>query len=298
LVVATLAVLVVPAAAAQRLAAPIAPVAPVARVSLRADSSLARLSASESSPQAPSGEQIVTGYLGSVLIGFLAWRAFDEPAGRHSKVRDGWGYTPRAHAALIVGSFVGATTGVWSRGRAKGATGKLLGTALGAAIPTVPAMLMHDDPLLPFMTAIFWSPLQGVAGYVGYIMTARHVESDDAPTIAAGRTTTPTESGANVIRAADIARTGASNLYDAVLQLRPQWFSFARLRATTPSDLGGEPAKLMIYLEGASYGDIEALKRLAVAGVQEVRFYDALAATNRFGTGHSAGVIAVSMSAP
>lgn len=122
----------------------------------------------------PSGAQAVAGYLSAMLIGFVSWKAFDEPAGHHSRVVDDWGYTPRAHTALGVGSFVGATLGVWTLGRRRGANGKLWSTALGAAIPTVPVLLRRDDPLLPFMAAIFGMPAQGIAGYIGYRATATH----------------------------------------------------------------------------------------------------------------------------
>src|SRR4051794_17734311 len=72
---------------------------------------------------APSGDQIIAGYMGSVLVGFAAWRAFDEPSGHHSRVKDDWGYTPRAMRALTVGSFVGGTLGVWLRGKHNGSVG-------------------------------------------------------------------------------------------------------------------------------------------------------------------------------
>ena len=83
----------------------------------------------------------------------------------------------------------------------------------------------------------------------------------------------------------DIAKTSATNVYDAIQQLRPQWFAVAHLRATTPSDQGGVPASVIIYLDGMRYGTVDLLRELPVTGVQEVRYFDALAATNRFGTG-------------
>ena len=121
----------------------------------------------------PSGKQIVVGYMGAVLIGFLAWRAFDEPAGQHVKVKDDWGYTPDANTALGIGSYVGATLAVWGSGHASGAKGTLLGTAIGAAVPTIPILMRRDDPLLPFVAAIFGAPMQGIFGYIGYKATAK-----------------------------------------------------------------------------------------------------------------------------
>lgn len=156
-------------AAAQKLehaALTAAPVSPAGAGSFR-------LSRPDSVQAQPSGMQIVAGYMSAMLLGFVAWKAYDEPAGHHTKVKDDWGYTPRAHTALGVGSFVGATLGVWGTGRTRGAKGKLWSTALGAAIPTLPILLRRDDPLLPFMAAIFGMPVQGIGGYLGYRATAR-----------------------------------------------------------------------------------------------------------------------------
>ncbi len=133
------------------------PLAAGVSVRLRADSAAA-----------PRGDQIVAGWMGSVLGGFLAWRLFDEPDGQHTKVHNGWGYTPRALTALAIGSHVGTTAGVWARGRAIGSRGSLLFTAVGAALPTIPVLKRSDDPLLMLKVVPLWAPLQGYMGYTGY----------------------------------------------------------------------------------------------------------------------------------
>ncbi len=133
----------------------------------------------DTEPARPHAQQAVVGYMGAILIGFLAWRAFDEPAGQHSRVQQDWGYTPDAHTAFGIGSFVGATLGVWGTGRKRGATGTLLSTAVGAAIPTVWILSKRDDPMLPFVGALFGAPLQGMFAYVGYKATAGHARAPD-----------------------------------------------------------------------------------------------------------------------
>ena len=120
----------------------------------------------------PNGSQIVGGYLIGLAVGFLAWRATDEPDGQHSHVRQDWGYTPSAHKAFVVGSFAGATSSVWALGRRRGAKGKLWSTAVGAAIPSIPFYFM-DHPLVPFMMAWAGAPAQAIGGYVGYKSTAK-----------------------------------------------------------------------------------------------------------------------------
>lgn len=240
----------------------------------------------------PDGEQMVIGWMSSILVGFAAWRAFDSPNGQHPKVRDGWGYTPKALTAMGIGSYVGATAGVWLSGRRRGASGTLLGTAIGAALPTIPVFLMRDDPLLPLMIVIAWAPAQGVLAYTGYKVSVKNMTLVAAD-IAVQRRADP-KRPTNVILADDIATTSATNVYDVVARLHPEWLA-RETRALTSRNQGGERAYLIAYFEGARYGTVDALRTLAVAGVQQITYYDPAAATARYGTGHSAGVIAVNM---
>lgn len=237
----------------------------------------------------------MVGWMASVAVGFLAWRALDSPAGQHPKVRDGWGYTPAALTAMGIGSYVGATTGIWLSGRRRGAGGTLLATAMGVALPTVPIFLTRDDPLLPLMIVVAWAPLQGTVGYMAYRHSAKHALMAEGDT-AVQRQIIPKRS-ANVILADDIAKTSATNVYDAIARLRPEWLA-RETRSLTTREQGGQPAQLIAYFENARYGTVDALRTLSVAGVQEIRYYDPAAATARYGTGHSAGVIAVSVTKP
>ena len=242
-----------------------------------------------------SGEQLVIGWMTSVLVGFAAWRAFDSPSGQHPKVRHGWGYTPTALTAMSVGSYVGATAGIWLSGRKRGASGSLLATAAGVALPTIPVLLTHDDPLLPLMIVVFWAPLQATSGYLAYKVSAKRsgalVEVDSARTLGGQKRST------DLILVEEIGRAAATNVYDAIARLRPEWLA-RETRSLTSSSQGGEPALLIAYFEDARYGPVDALRTLPIAGVQQIRYYDPTAATARYGTGHPAGVIAVSMAKP
>ena len=244
----------------------------------------------------PSGEQVVIGWMTSVVVGFAAWRAFDSPSGQHPKVRHGWGYTPTALTAMSVGSYVGATAGIWLSGRKRGAGGSLLATAAGVALPTIPVLLTHDDPLLPLMIVVFWAPLQATSGYLAYMFSAKDaalvtVDIDTA------RTLTGPKRSADMILAEEIGRAAVTNVYDAISRLRPEWLA-RETRSLTSSSQGGEPARLIAYFEDARYGPVDALRTLPIAGVQEIRYYDPTAATARYGTGHTAGAIAVTMAKP
>ena len=241
----------------------------------------------------PDGVQIVTGWLGSVAIGFLAWRTFDEPAGKHSAVKDDWGYTPRAHTALIVGSFVGATLGVGLKGHQGGAGGNLLATAGGVALPTLPLFAKRDDPLLPFMLAIAFAPVQSFIGYELYKVSAPLRDSSPGAPAVAAAPARKSQSRPNLIVMEEFQRTSATNVYDAIQQLRPQWLAGVRLRSPAELEQLGVRGTIVVYLGGVRYGSLESLRELSLLTVTEIRFLDAREATSRYGTGHTAGAIDV-----
>lgn len=87
----------------------------------------------------------------------------------------------------------------------------------------------------------------------------------------------------------EIASTGVSTVYDAIQRLRPQWLTSSRMRGSGTSDA------LQVYLDMNRFGTMEALRQLPVGGISEVRYLSAAEATNRYGTGHSGGVILILM---
>lgn len=113
-----------------------------------------------------------------------------------------------------------------------------------------------------------------------------------AGSCASGRTPKPQSSygAGNTLSADDIAETAATNLYDAIQRLRPQWLTSSRIRR------GGSGDDLVVYLDNNRYGSMNSLRQLSVGGVQEVRYFGATEATNRYGTGHTGGAIQVLMS--
>ena len=106
----------------------------------------------------------------------------------------------------------------------------------------------------------------------------------------------------NTITASELTESSAQNLYQAVQILRPQWLR-ARPRTTmgaASSRTGGATAadQTVVYLEQNRYGGLTSLQQLTASGVAEIRFYDGVEATNRFGSGHTAGAIVVRRSKP
>ena len=115
------------------------------------------------------------------------------------------------------------------------------------------------------------------------LLSAAGCSSSKANTSAAPRRT------GNVITADEITSTGATNLYDAIQRLRPQWLTSSRIRR------GGSGDDLQVYLDANRYGQMSSLRSLSVGGVQEIRYFSASEATNRYGTGHTGGAILVMM---
>lgn len=241
----------------------------------------------------PSGDQIVVGWMGSVLGGFLAWRLFDEPNGQHSRVKNDWGYTPRALTALAIGSYAGSTLGVWGRGKINGSRGSVLVTGVLATPPTIAILAMNDDPLLMLKLVVAWAPLQSYMAYTGYRVSTRSpIGGEPGEVIVRGEETRP-RSSSNLIAAEELRKTAYTNVYDAIRQLRPHWAATAHLRSPTEREGAGEAGVIVVYLDGARFGAMDGLRQIALADVAEVQYFEAREATIRFGTGHPAGAINV-----
>jgi hypothetical protein len=94
----------------------------------------------------------------------------------------------------------------------------------------------------------------------------------------------------NVITGTEIV-PGMLSAYDIVQYRRPRWLLG---HGQLPSD-EGKPEAPTVYLEGVKYGDLETLRGINAFEVAELRFLDARDATTRFGSGHSTGVILVTL---
>ena len=70
--------------------------------------------------------------------------------------------------------------------------------------------------------------------------------------------------------------------------LRPDW-----LTGRGVTTLRGEVPELLIYLDGQRMGSRQMLSRIAIGMISEIRYYSASDATQRWGTGHSGGVIEI-----
>ena len=84
-----------------------------------------------------------------------------------------------------------------------------------------------------------------------------------------------------------IIGTQYTNLYDVVLAMRPNWL---RTRGSNDS---AKADSLQVYLDSQRVGGADELRNIPPMSVLSVRYYDPIAASSRWGIGHSAGVIFV-----
>jgi hypothetical protein len=99
----------------------------------------------------------------------------------------------------------------------------------------------------------------------------------------------PGRGSANVITRSELSTLDLSTAYDAVQRLRPQ---FLRGRGST-SIRDPNPVLPIVYIAGVKQGGPEALHRVRVSEVEEIRYINASDATTRYGTGHTGGAIEV-----
>jgi hypothetical protein len=119
--------------------------------------------------------QAIGGAVVGSIVGIVAWKHYDNPYGLDRRVRGDEGYTPNANIAYAIGSFVGSTVAVQLIGQTDGSRSPIWSTALGAGLGSIPGFLSRDEPFLPLLGSVFFSPLQGGLGMVGY-QTSRWVK--------------------------------------------------------------------------------------------------------------------------
>lgn len=116
-------------------------------------------------------------------------------------------------------------------------------------------------------------------------------------TVACASSSGSAESGQTATRSArrsnevmteqELRESTVLNALDAVRQHRPGWL---RSRGATSRGTQSEP---VVYFNDVRMGGVESLSQFNLGSIKELRYYTATEATNRWGTGHSAGAIVV-----
>jgi lipoprotein-anchoring transpeptidase ErfK/SrfK len=103
-----------------------------------------------------------------------------------------------------------------------------------------------------------------------------------------------------VITAEDMTKVQATNLYDVVRRLHPEWLN-QRTAATVGSLNSAAPAQpvdVQVFVDSQHIGTSETLKQLTISTTTSLKYYTAAEAQTRFGAGNLNGVIQVIMTKP
>jgi hypothetical protein len=90
-----------------------------------------------------------------------------------------------------------------------------------------------------------------------------------------------------VVSQQELASNSDRTLYELLERLHPL---FLRTR-----DVSSAAQPVDVYVDGGRTEGIDALRRISVSQVKDVRFYEPAEANLRFGNGHNGGLIAVTM---
>ncbi len=93
---------------------------------------------------------------------------------------------------------------------------------------------------------------------------------------------------ADVITRAEMLQNNFVTVYDAVTALRSNWL------VVRPNTLTSTQENVVVYHDATRLGDPSELRNIRVTDIRYVQHLDPLEATQRYGVGHSQGVIFVS----
>lgn len=108
---------------------------------------------------------------------------------------------------------------------------------------------------------------------------------------AASTSTRPVQNaGRDVITAAEIVASRVTDVYQAVVQLRPE---FLRQRRSTAVIAPYRPPQVIVYLDDLEFGGVESMRNIPLMRVRQIRRLRAMEADLRWGGQHPAGAIHV-----
>lgn len=98
----------------------------------------------------------------------------------------------------------------------------------------------------------------------------------------------------NLISMEEIIESSASNAYEVIQRLRP---NFLRTRGAVHGTPGAtnamEMVDLVVYLNESRLGGSDQLRQISTADIREIRYFNSSEATTKWGTGHSGGAIQI-----
>lgn len=130
----------------------------------------APLAAAPASCQRQGGErfrQFAVGLVGAWAVGLVAFKTLDDPNGPGRKVKGDAGYTPNANTAYALGSWLGSAGGAYLAGRQR-SCGSFKKSLLLTGLPTIPLLLLRDEPYLPLIGVVLGAPAQALVSTAAY----------------------------------------------------------------------------------------------------------------------------------
>ena len=155
--------------------------------------------------------------------------------------------------------------------------------------------LIWDERLLQFRWGVFQCVLDatGGGGYAGNCDIdggGTSILTLDPPAElreAADRRSAGVASGGEVLTTDELLASGMLTLYEAIEHLQPRWL--------IPRGPNKYLRRLYVYVyaDGQRIGDVEVLRMMRPEEVEDVRYYNASEATQRFGAINEGGAIAL-----
>lgn len=100
-----------------------------------------------------------------------------------------------------------------------------------------------------------------------------------------------TRSSPDMILREDIIAVNRSTAWEVVEMLRPIWLQQRSGQSVN------NPTGITVFVNDVRYGDLQSMRSIPTADVHLIQRYSATAASQRWGPGHSAGVIFISTQA-
>ena len=122
-------------------------------------------------------------------------------------------------------------------------------------------------------------------GFVGLTLTACA-----AATTSSSRSAGISGRGREVLTAAEIVASRVTDVYQAVMQLRPE---FLRRRPIAQPLAPFASASVAVYLDDMPYGATESLRQIPLDRVRLIRYMSPTEANLKYGGSHAAGAILV-----
>ena len=94
-----------------------------------------------------------------------------------------------------------------------------------------------------------------------------------------------------IITAEEIAETSANNAYEAIQLLRPNLLNRDVRRSVDMFSA----AEVVVYVQGAKYGDKESLKTISALEIAQIKYLPKSEATMRFGSDHAGGAFLIEL---